>query len=359
MKILHIAPLTLKKSAGLTYSIPNFVQAQNSIQGVESKILVSIKPSKRKAIFKYIDEFESKKEMKYFLNQFDIAVFHSTYILRHIQIARILKNNNIPYIIVPRGGFTKKSMNIKPIKKVIANFFGFKRYFTSSNAIHYLTKNEKNSSYYKDQYNFILPNGIHLNENNIFKQNKRSHIEFTFIGRKSIYHKGLDLLIEAINLVNKNYQSNTVRINIYGSGTEKSNKELQKMINKFNLSNFIFLYDAVYREEKKKVLLNSDVFIQTSRFEGLPMGILEALSFGIPCILTPGTNLADEIDLFSAGISVKANSQSIANGIISILEGNYSLNDISENAYKLAKQFSWNKIAKKSIEEYKDIIDSN
>ena len=37
-------------------------------------------------------------------------------------------------------------------------------------------------------------------------------------------------------------------------------------------------------EEKRQILLDTDVFIQTSRFEGMPMGILEALSYGLPCL---------------------------------------------------------------------------
>ena len=48
-------------------------------------------------------------------------------------------------------------------------------------------------------------------------------------------------------------------------------------------------------EEKVQKLLESDVFIQTSRHEGMPMGILEAMSYGVPCAVTDGTNLGEFI----------------------------------------------------------------
>ena len=39
-----------------------------------------------------------------------------------------------------------------------------------------------------------------------------------------------------------------------------------------------------------------DLFIHTFRFEGHPIAVLEALSYGIPCLLTPGTNMAGEVE---------------------------------------------------------------
>ena len=47
--------------------------------------------------------------------------------------------------------------------------------------------------------------------------------------------------------------------------------------------------------DKKKVLKDADLFLHTSRSEGHPMGVLEALAYGIPCLLTPGTNMASEV----------------------------------------------------------------
>lgn len=45
------------------------------------------------------------------------------------------------------------------------------------------------------------------------------------------------------------------------------------------------------------VLLQTDLFIQTSRHEGMPMGLLEALSIGVPCLVTVGTSLGHIIKI--------------------------------------------------------------
>ena len=48
-------------------------------------------------------------------------------------------------------------------------------------------------------------------------------------------------------------------------------------------------------KSKEQVLLDADVFIQTSRTEGLPTAVLEAMSYKIPVLITKGTGLYDDI----------------------------------------------------------------
>ena len=107
---------------------------------------------------------------------------------------------------------------------------------------------------------------------------------------------------------------------------------------------------GVYGKDKQKVLKEADAFILTSRFEGMPMGVLEALTYGVPCILTPGTNMADDLSQFGAGWKAEFNANSVAEIIIKAvndLKNNYKYHH--EAAYKLSKTFDWNKISKQHV----------
>ena len=73
------------------------------------------------------------------------------------------------------------------------------------------------------------------------------------------------------------------------------------MINDYGINGLVHLRREVEGSEKESVLIGSDVFIQTSRFEGMPMGILEAMSYGIPVLITEGTTLGEYVKEYNGG----------------------------------------------------------
>jgi glycosyltransferase involved in cell wall biosynthesis len=93
-------------------------------------------------------------------------------------------------------------------------------------------------------------------------------------------------------------------------------------------------------------LLNSDVFILTSRFEGHPMALIEALSYGLPCLITRGTNMLEEVQDANAGWVCEISCNSIKDGIIQMLNDVDRLQNKSNNAITLSSKYDWKLIAK-------------
>ena len=56
-----------------------------------------------------------------------------------------------------------------------------------------------------------------------------------------------------------------------------------------------------YRSDMDKLLSAFDLFVMPSRFEGHPMGLIEALANGLPALVTRGCNMLDEILSSNAG----------------------------------------------------------
>ena len=69
---------------------------------------------------------------------------------------------------------------------------------------------------------------------------------------------------------------------IIGDGGEYNN--LKELINKLNLNDRVFLLGYMSHEKIEKYMLDSSIFLMASVTEGLPMVLLEAMSYGIPCI---------------------------------------------------------------------------
>ena len=126
-----------------------------------------------------------------------------------------------------------------------------------------------------------------------------------------------------------------------------------------NIEDLVEINNAIIGKEKEERILECDYFIQTSRFEGMPMGILEALSYGLPCIVTEGTTLADFVKTTDSGWVCETNSQSIASAICRAIGERRLLSEKSKNAIEsVKKQFSWEVVSSSTIEKYKSLIEN-
>lgn len=128
---------------------------------------------------------------------------------------------------------------------------------------------------------------------------------------------------------------------------------IKRMIFENNIGDIIKFHDGIVGEEKKTVLLDTDIFIQTSRFEGMPMGILEALSYGIPCLVTIGTTLGTVVEKYNAGWCADTSIDAIAEKISEAVQDRINWKLKSYNAQKLIKnEFEWNKVCEKELMFY-------
>ena len=86
---------------------------------------------------------------------------------------------------------------------------------------------------------------------------------------------------------------------IYGSGEDE--KSLQDLRKQLNLEDFVFLNPAT--DQVKEKLCDSGIYVMTSRFEGLPMTLIESQSCGVPivsfdCDCGPAEIITDGVDGF-------------------------------------------------------------
>ena len=98
------------------------------------------------------------------------------------------------------------------------------------------------------------------------------------------------------------------------------------------IDKIVSINGPVFDNEKKEVLLNASFFIHTSRFEGMPMSVLEALSYGIPCLVTQGSNMREDVCRFNAGWGADNNVESIERAFIKICDSLSELKIKGENA---------------------------
>ncbi len=92
--------------------------------------------------------------------------------------------------------------------------------------------------------------------------------------------KGFDVLINAFKEVYNRHPE--YKLKIFGNGLEKN--KLQELINKLGLSENVILcganQDAIFEVAKSKI------YVLSSRYEGMPNALIEAMAAGTACIST-------------------------------------------------------------------------
>lgn len=136
-------------------------------------------------------------------------------------------------------------------------------------------------------------------------------LKFLFLGEIG-ERKGVFDLLQAISEHKKELKG-SVELRIGGN---KQEERLLKTISDNKLSDFV-RFEGFVSGEKKNYLLNwSDVFILPSYNEGLPISILEAMSYGMPIISTPVGGIPEVVD-DSNGILVMPGNVDMIYGAIS------------------------------------------
>lgn len=110
-------------------------------------------------------------------------------------------------------------------------------------------------------------------------QQKLNNIRFVSVGRIE-HQKGYDILVRAFFNVRSMLQNAT--LTIVGEGSERS--QIEALIREFNLGDYIFL--SGYSDNPYAYIRDADIYVSSSRYEGVSNTILESLILGVPVVAT-------------------------------------------------------------------------
>lgn len=313
--------------------------------------LINDKPNKeelKKAIKekKIINIFkESFKSLKilYLKRSRNIKAIRNTY-SNYIITTRVFHNRLVGYYafdnitkIATEHNFHND--NKKYIRNVINSIRGFDYFVVVSDSLRkfYEKKIGKTKCVY-------IPNVIDELPDKISKLNSKNIIT---IGRLSP-EKGQKDLIDVFKLVNKELPK--TKLYIVGDGSLK--EELRKYTKNLKLQDNIIFTGFLDEKGKEKYILDSSLFILPSYTESFGLVLIEAMSYGLPCIAFDSSDGAKELLKDNVGILIKdRNKEKMAETIIKLLN-NKELKDYSDRGHKYCQKYLIDNVK----EEWLDIL---
>jgi len=213
------------------------------------------------------------------------------------------------------------------------------------------------SKYYKQKCIYVIPNAFRSQRFGNMTRSKTSLLKPSLIlavGRLN-RQKGFDLLIEAFRrseLAEQNWH-----LAILGEGPERD--ALESQINSASFNNAVSLPGFV--QHIAEWYAKADMFILSSRYEGFPNALLEAMQYSLPCIAFDcPSGPSDIIDHGKNGLLVPPqNLEALKNALIQLAQSPELRSEFGKNGTEVNQSFSpetvyrkWSQIIDKVFTSY-------
>lgn len=187
----------------------------------------------------------------------------------------------------------------------------------------------------------VIPNARTYNPTTTAMLNTKRVIA---VGRYT-YQKGFERLIEAWNLICRQHPD--WHLDIIGDGEDRA--QLQQIIDNYNIGAHITLcpptknMDTVYR--------GASIVAMSSRYEGLPMILLEAQAYGIPivsfaCKCGPADVVTDGVDGF---LVTEGDIEALTSKLTTVIEDDALRQQMGQAAHIASERYAEDVVMKKWV----------
>ena len=289
---------------------------------------------------------ELGKQQKF---DFIFTIFHPFHLVPKAAV-EAAKELQITSIVKVDDAIYEKTTGIKSIQRRVEKMINSKTLRTASKV---LVSNNDTAKVIINEYGVIpekisiVPNGVELS---LFNSSKQKNPKKVVFAGAMYYHRGLDVLLEAIPKIIRKIPD--AKFILLGNGNEL--EKLKEIVLEKNLENSVEFKGWIEREKIPENISDASIGIGPLRLtdvtsRALPIKVLEYMAVSLPIIAQKGT-LSDDVLVNEKNGYFVDGAEDLAEKISSLLNEPDKINQMGNQSRLMVQNFSWDHIIKNVLE---------
>ena len=289
---------------------------------------------------------ELGKQQKF---DFIFTIFHPFHLVPKAAV-EAAKELQITSIVKVDDAIYEKTTGIKSIQRRVEKMINSKTLRTASKV---LVSNNDTAKVIINEYGVIpekisiVPNGVELS---LFNSSKQKNPKKVVFAGAMYYHRGLDVLLEAIPKIIRKIPD--AKFILLGNGNEL--EKLKEIVLEKNLENSVEFKGWIEREKIPENISDASIGIGPLRLtdvtsRALPIKVLEYMAVSLPIIAQKGT-LPDDVLVNEKNGYFVDGVEDLAEKISSLLNEPDKINQMGNQSRLMVQNFSWDHIIKNVLE---------
>lgn len=377
MKILHVIPGIEQISGGPSIAAVEICKVLSKT-GIHVDLITTRDPLDR---YNFISFDSIQERVKFFprweresyafswpikqwissnIKKYDLVHIHGVFSYPCHVAAICARKAGIPYIIRPHGSLNSWHLKKKYFLKLL--YIQVLRLSIVRNAYALHATSEKEAEYlirlFPKSCVKIIPLGVDLPDfGNSTPRHADEPLQLLFLSR---FHpkKGIPVLIAGIKELVRRRVPITLRLaGRADPDNEDYEYKLRQLVKANGLTEFVIFCGFLSGEKKLNEFIRAHIFVLPSKDENFGIAVAEALSYGLPVVVSDQVALAEDIRVANAGIIINSEDSLGLADAVEMLARNESMRiDMAEQARKLALKYSWQSTSCNLISLYKEAL---